>query len=171
MVLPECQLLVLALDQSAAGSGCESGSWGFETKHRPDRTLLRAGPEVFPTPLCPSPTSQQFPVNTKVISQLSWVDFKTTEVASSKNPYVAYLGILQVLNVSSAVAVLHSSRKNPEAFSSYCVHYWTSIREEMDTPDDQHATIICKSKYNNSTFYSEMHSSDTSFLEKSIFYA
>lgn len=49
-----------------------------------------------------------------------------------------------MLNVSSTVTILHSSGQNTEAFSSDSVNYWPSIREEMDTPDDQHAAIIYK---------------------------
>lgn len=56
----------------------------------------------------------------------------------------SYPSILQVFNVSSTVTILHSSGQNPEAFSSDSVYYRTSIREKVDTPDDQHAAVICK---------------------------
>lgn len=55
-----------------------------------------------------------------------------------------YPNILQMLNVSSAVTILHASGQNPEALSTNSVYYWTSIREEMNAPDDQHAAIVYK---------------------------
>lgn len=49
-----------------------------------------------------------------------------------------------MFDVSSTVTVLHSSGQDPEAFSSDGVNYGSSVREEMDTPDGQHAAIIHK---------------------------
>lgn len=49
-----------------------------------------------------------------------------------------------MLNVSDAVAVFHSSGQHSEALPSDSVHDRSSIGEEVDAPDDQHAAIICK---------------------------
>lgn len=49
-----------------------------------------------------------------------------------------------MLNVSSTVTILHASGQNPEAFSTNSVYYWTSIGEEVNTPDDQHAAVVYK---------------------------
>lgn len=54
----------------------------------------------------------------------------------------SYPGVLQVLNVSDAVAVFHSSGQHSEALPSDSVHDRSSIGEEVDTPDEQHAAII-----------------------------
>lgn len=64
---------------------------------------------------------------------------------SSKRYCGSYPAVLQVLNICSVVTVLHPSRQNPEAFSSDGIDHRSSIGEEMDAPDEQHAAVICES--------------------------
>lgn len=56
----------------------------------------------------------------------------------------SYSRVTQVLDVSNTVAILHSSGHYAEALPSDGVHYWSSVGEEMDTPDGQHAAVIYK---------------------------
>lgn len=58
-----------------------------------------------------------------------------------------------MLNVRSIVTILHCSGQNPEAFSSDGIDHGTTIREEVDAPDDQHAAIVCKPENVNTTLH------------------
>lgn len=60
-----------------------------------------------------------------------------------------------MLNICSTVTVFQSSGQDPEAFSANSVHYRTPIGEEMDTPDDQHAAVVCKPAGRHMTVYLE----------------
>lgn len=57
--VPGCQLLVLALVQSAAGFDCGSESSGSETRHGPAHTLHRAVLVVSAAHHCPPPERRQ----------------------------------------------------------------------------------------------------------------
>lgn len=54
----------------------------------------------------------------------------------------SYSGVLQMLDVSGAVTVLHPPGHNPEAFSPHSVHDRSPVGKEVDAPDDQHAAVV-----------------------------
>lgn len=74
----------------------------------------------------------------------NWFERTKLKFHPFKDQTGSYPAVLQVLDISSAVTILHSSGHDPEAFSTDCINYRTSIREEMDAPDDQHAAMIGK---------------------------
>lgn len=47
-----------------------------------------------------------------------------------------------MLDVSGTVSILHPPGQNPEAFPTHSVYDWSTVWKEVDTPDDQHASVI-----------------------------
>lgn len=79
----------------------------------------------------------------------------TNQSQTSYDQCGSYPGVLQVLNVRSIVTILHCSGQNPEAFASDGIDHGTTISEEVDAPDDQHAAIVCKPENVNTFHFSK----------------
>lgn len=59
--------------------------------------------------------------------------------------------VLQVLNISSLVAISLSSPEHSEATSSHCIHIGATIGKQFKFQNIQHAAIICKAVTGNSS--------------------
>lgn len=152
--LPGCRLLALALAQSAAGFDCGSVSWDSGTRHGPGHRLHHIAPAVSLARHCPPPEGKR-----SIHKSISGIRHIQVSYYFNVSHCGSYAGILQTFNVSCTVTILHSTGHNTEAFSSNSVYHWASIREEMDTPDVQHASIIYKPAGTDPSLFTQLHSS------------